>query len=104
MGLTAASCVVNINGEIPSDDFAVRALGKVAEAMHYENIVICNQMELKMMEFPGNIAHFKGCGILLFGSLFNHSCDPNVQSFLVYCILKPVKENEQLFVSYWYDF
>lgn len=41
----------------------------------------------------------------LFGSLFNHSCDPNVQAIFVdnkkvYYATRNIKANEQLFVSY----
>lgn len=46
-----------------------------------------------------------GCCICLFGSLFNHSCDPNIQSFfhqdkLVFYVDRPIKAGEQLMVSY----
>jgi SET domain len=42
---------------------------------------------------------------LIFGSLFNHSCDPNtlyypVDEKVAFVIHKPVKANEQLFISY----
>jgi len=46
-----------------------------------------------------------GKAILLFGSFFNHSCDPNVDAIcyenkFVYAVNRPVKAGEQLFVSY----
>jgi hypothetical protein len=46
-----------------------------------------------------------GGGILSFGSLFNHSCDPNVgflfiDNKFVFVALKPIKTDEQLFIMY----
>jgi hypothetical protein len=43
--------------------------------------------------------------ICLFGSLFNHNCDPNVHRFSVdnkifFYVTKPVKPGEQLFICY----
>lgn len=44
-------------------------------------------------------------GIFLLGSLFNHSCAPNVMVFQfgqvnVYTVIRPIIEGEQLFISY----
>lgn len=43
--------------------------------------------------------------ILIFGSLINHSCDPNVDFIPVdgkvaFVVRKPIKANEQIFISY----
>lgn len=50
-------------------------------------------------------AHNIGCFSSLFRSLFNHSCDPNVEwinvgNKMVYVVRLPIKAAEQLFVSY----
>lgn len=44
-------------------------------------------------------------GVLPFGSLFNHSCDPNVmrvtyENKIVFVVIKPVVKDHQLFTSY----
>jgi hypothetical protein len=44
-------------------------------------------------------------GILPFGSFFNHSCDANVMRIQIdekfaFVVLKPIKEDEQLFITY----
>lgn len=46
-----------------------------------------------------------GCALCLFGSLFNHSCAPNVSRIsyndkIVFMTTRPVKIGEQLFISY----
>lgn len=48
---------------------------------------------------------FSGRGILLFGSLFNHSCDHNIHRMavgnkVVFIANRPISEGKQLFVSY----
>jgi hypothetical protein len=46
------------------------------------------------------------CGVPLFASFFNHSCDPNVARASIFgnnvatVVMKPVKKGEQLFVSF----
>lgn len=47
----------------------------------------------------------EGSGIFPFASLFNHSCDPNVQQFavenkLAFVVVKPIAKHEQLFITY----
>lgn len=44
-------------------------------------------------------------GLFPFSSLFNHSCDPNVQQFLyenklVFIAVKPIAKDSQLFITY----
>lgn len=46
-----------------------------------------------------------GSAILIFGSLFNHSCAPNIDRMIVdnkfvFVVRRPIKEGEQLFISY----
>lgn len=46
-----------------------------------------------------------GSAILIFGSLFNHSCAPNIDRIFVdnkfvFVVRRPIKEGEQLFISY----
>jgi hypothetical protein len=46
-----------------------------------------------------------GAGILPFGTFFNHACDQNIMELkidnkFVFVVLKPIKKDEQLFVSY----
>jgi len=46
-----------------------------------------------------------GSGLLRFGSLFNHSCAPNIDRIVidnkfVFFVRRPIKEGEQLFISY----
>lgn len=46
-----------------------------------------------------------GSGMFMFGSLLNHSCDPNVHvvyldSKYVYVVINPINKGEQLFVQY----
>jgi hypothetical protein len=48
---------------------------------------------------------FHGGGVLPYCSLFNHSCDPNVEKIsfgnkFAFIVLKPIEKNEQLFFSY----
>lgn len=50
-----------------------------------------------------------GGGLCPFGSLFNHSCNPNISRFtfdnqIVFYAARPIKKDEQLFISYGYDF
>jgi hypothetical protein len=50
-----------------------------------------------------------GGGICLFGSLFNHSCDPNVTRIIfddkiVFVASRPIYAGDQLFISYGYNF
>lgn len=47
----------------------------------------------------------EGSGIFPFGSLFNHSCDPNLQQIvnenkLIFVVVKPIAKDEQLFITY----
>lgn len=49
-------------------------------------------------------SHF-GAGLFAFGSLFNHSCSPNVDRIavdnkLAFYVRTPIKANEQLFIAY----
>jgi hypothetical protein len=46
-----------------------------------------------------------GSAVLIFGSLFNHSCAPNIDRMFVdnkfvFVVRRPIKEGEQLFISY----
>lgn len=46
-----------------------------------------------------------GSGLLIFGSLFNHSCAPNIDRMIVdnkvvFVVRRPVIRGEQLFISY----
>jgi hypothetical protein len=46
-----------------------------------------------------------GSAILIFGSLFNHSCAPNIDRMFVdnkfvFFVRRPIKEGDQLFISY----
>lgn len=46
-----------------------------------------------------------GSAILIFGSLFNHSCAPNIDRMIVdnkfvFIVRRPIKAGEQLFISY----
>ena len=46
-----------------------------------------------------------GSGILIFGSLFNHSCAPNIDRMIVdnkfvFIVRRPINEGEQCFISY----
>lgn len=46
-----------------------------------------------------------GSGLFIFGSLFNHSCAPNIERILVdnklvFFARRPIKEGQQLFISY----
>lgn len=46
-----------------------------------------------------------GSAILIFGSLFNHSCAPNIDRMIVdnkfvFIVRRAIKEGEQLFISY----
>lgn len=46
-----------------------------------------------------------GSGLFIFGSLFNHSCAPNIERILVdnkfvFYVRRPIHEGEQLFISY----
>lgn len=46
-----------------------------------------------------------GSGLFIFGSLFNHSCAPNIDRILVdnkfvFYVRSPIKPGEQLFISY----
>lgn len=48
-----------------------------------------------------------GSALCLFGSFFNHACDPNVlrvslENKITFYVSKPVKKGEQLFLTYWY--
>lgn len=47
----------------------------------------------------------EGCGIQLFGSLINHSCDPNIQAVfhdnkVAFVVRRPIGKKEQLFIQY----
>lgn len=97
---------IDFSGELPTDVHSAEVLSVLAVSIHAQNIVKCNTFMLHTMELPGLKLKHKGRSIPLFGSLINHSCDPNVQTIfvdnkIVFYILKPVKENEELFVSYW---
>jgi hypothetical protein len=59
----------------------------------------CNSVGIEVLE------GIHGVALFLFGSLFNHSCDPNiinyfVDSSTVLIIDRPVKAGEQLFICY----
>lgn len=46
-----------------------------------------------------------GSALLIFGSLFNHSCAPNIDRMIVdnkfvFVVRRPIKAGEQLFISY----
>jgi SET domain len=59
-------------------------------------------LNLNNVTFSDN---FNLMGILLLGSLFNHSCDPNVHFFskdnqMVFIATQPIAKNQQLFITY----
>jgi hypothetical protein len=51
-----------------------------------------------------------GASLCAFGSLFNHSCDPNIHRFFksdnkaVFYVVRPIKAGEQLFMTYGFTF
>lgn len=59
--------------------------------------------------YPGGLESFKivdvGSGILRFGSLFNHSCDQNVNRMtvdnkIIFQVNRPIAKGQQLFINY----
>jgi hypothetical protein len=53
------------------------------------------------------IGENRGCGIWIYGSLFNHSCDPNVGKIsfgnkIAFIVLQPIRTGHQLFIDYIY--
>jgi hypothetical protein len=56
--------------------------------------------------YPLGVFKMKAGGIPLFGTFFNHSCDPNVARVPIFdnktafVVMKPIKKGEQLFISY----
>lgn len=104
-GLNQLECLYGLNA--PNFSFTVlrgaseNDLDDTARESHLVSIWMWNSMFLLSMGFRR-----EGDAIPLFGSLINHSCDPNVQTILVdnevvYMVIKPLKEGEQLFISYW---
>jgi len=67
----------------------------------------CNAFYIQGRPKDGSPGESRGCGVYVRNSFFNHSCDPNVNYWVlnntleVECsLLRPVKENEELCISY----
>lgn len=66
-------------------------------------MLICQRNAFSLWTIHNNV--IEGSGILPFGSLFNHSCIPNVlrvvyENKIAFVVSKPVAKNEQLFICY----
>ncbi|KAF2070819.1 hypothetical protein CYY_007866 [Polysphondylium violaceum] len=67
----------------------------------------CNAFYIQGRPKDGSPGESRGCGVYVRNSFFNHSCDPNVNYWVlnntleVECsLLRPVKEGEELCISY----
>jgi hypothetical protein len=74
---------------------------------YFEGVMLANGIGLALVAERGDGEMHKcnGISLCLFGSYFNHSCDPNVQRLplenrIVFYARKPVKKGEQLFMTY----
>lgn len=70
-------------------------------------LIDCNSSPYSRLTDRGTIQYGRAVG--LFGSLFNHSCDPNVTRInfddkMVFIVNKPIKAGEQLFIAYRHSF
>jgi hypothetical protein len=64
-----------------------------------------NLISLYSVDNSTTFSNYEAFTVCLFGSLFNHSCDPDVHTFslnnkIVFYVAKPVKAGEQLFICY----
>lgn len=107
LGLTAANCGFVVSGENinGNEEILNNFLGSYTTALDIDNVCKRNVMPFLSMEFPSGKMVTEATCVPLFGSLINHSCDPNIHivfvgNKIVYHVLKPIKEGEQLFITY----
>jgi hypothetical protein len=77
---------------------------------HLAGVVDMNSLGLQYLDlstvgFSAPILELHGSAVLAFGSLLNHSCDPNVQRVavddkVVFVVCRPISAGEQLFINY----
>lgn len=85
--------------EFPCDEPVIKLF------VHFNGILSRNAFELGEFAHDRQLEASIGVGLCAFGSLFNHSCYPNVdhvmvEGKLVFVVSRPIKAGEQLFVSY----
>ncbi|KAM9968681.1 hypothetical protein ACTFIW_000554 [Dictyostelium discoideum] len=85
-------------------------LGKIEDEFDLLNILLrnrCNAFYIQGRPRDGSSGESRGCGVYVRNSFFNHSCDPNVNYWVVNntlevecTLLKNVKEGDELTISY----
>ncbi|KAM9992673.1 hypothetical protein ACTFIY_010111 [Dictyostelium cf. discoideum] len=85
-------------------------LGKIEDEFDLLNILLrnrCNAFYIQGRPRDGSSGESRGCGVYVRNSFFNHSCDPNVNYWVVNntlevecTLLKSVKEGDELTISY----
>lgn len=105
------NCVLGLNYRYVS----VQSKEKVSRGMenfmnHMAGIIHMNclgiqYLDLDTIRYPTPKMKTCGASVLAFGSLLNHSCDPNVQRIaidgkVVFVVCKTIKSNGQLFINY----
>lgn len=77
---------------------------------HLAGIIDMNSLGLQYLDMDTfkisvPILELHGSAVLAFGSLLNHSCDPNIQRIAVddkvaFIVCRPIEKGEQLFINY----
>lgn len=91
--------------------FSLKCLSKFEKMKNYveyfSGIMLANGIGLNLYcdRGDGNVYPVRASSLCLFGSFFNHSCDPNIsrvpiENRIVFYACKPVKKGEQLFITY----
>ncbi|KAK5583742.1 hypothetical protein RB653_005341 [Dictyostelium firmibasis] len=85
-------------------------IGKTEDEFDLLNILLrnrCNAFYIQGRPRDGSPGESRGCGVYVRNSFFNHSCDPNVNYWVVNntlevecTLLKNVKEGDELTISY----
>ncbi|KAN0016143.1 hypothetical protein ACTFIU_006098 [Dictyostelium citrinum] len=85
-------------------------IGKIEDEFDLLNILLrnrCNAFYIQGRPRDGSPGESRGCGVYVRNSFFNHSCDPNVNYWVVNntlevecTLLKNVKEGDELTISY----
>ena len=104
-------CILGLNYRLVSGSSKVAVSDGMKIYMnHLAGIIDLNALGVQYLDMmadnltsPGLKLH--GSAVLAFGSLLNHSCDPNIQRIsidgkVVFIVCKSIKSNSQLFINY----
>lgn len=100
-------CILGLNYRLVSGSSKVAVSTGMKNFMdHLAGIIDLNALGVQYLDSEASSGlKLHGSAVLAFGSLLNHSCDPNIQRIsidgkVVFIVCKSIKSNSQLFINY----